>query len=482
MLLVLAACASPVRTTALDRIDQFSGYRYTTLDKEAPKTIAKSAVVMSFSGGGTRAAALAEGALRALARTLVPASGGPTPLASQIDVISSVSGGSVTSASFALGGIDGFDDFEQNFLYSDVMNTLITRTLLDPTQLLYPRIDILENYLDENVFHHRTYADLIAADAPGRHRRPLVVLNATDMASGNVFSFTQDQFDLICADLAQLKIADAVSASAAFPVALSALTIRNRAPCPAQKAAPATPGTGWQVQDGNPVPTRTVNDRAGPSVGGVKYPAAQNLARFRRGTTALTYLNEDGQKDYIQLLDGGLADNIGLTIPFNLMTSPAESPSILSWVNTGKVDKLLFVAVNARSQANNDFGQRARPPGLTDTLLTTIGTPIDANSFQLLGQFDQVLDPRFKPKSLVVVDFDFIADDGCRSHFHNIATSWSLPKEQVAELIALGEAMVLQSPKYREFVAALGASPPAPARTVDDICAPYRTPAPVASH
>src|SRR6202035_844822 len=209
--------------------------------------------------------------------------------------------------------------------------------------------------------HHRTYADLIAADAPGRQRRPLVVLNATDMASGNVFSFTQDQFDLICAHLGQLKIADAVSASAAFPVALSALTIRNRAPCPAQKAAPATPGTGWQGQDGNSVATRTVNARAGPSVGGIKYPAAQNLARFRRGTTALTYLNEDGQKDYIQLLDGGLADNIGLTIPFNLMTSPAESPSILSWVNTGKVDKLLFVAVNARSQANNDFGQRARP-------------------------------------------------------------------------------------------------------------------------
>jgi NTE family protein len=475
MLLGLTACASPVRTTPLDRIDQFSGYRYTTLDKAAPKTIAKSAVIMSFSGGGTRAAALAEGALRALARTPVPAGGGSTPLASQIDVISSVSGGSVTSASFALGGIDGLDDFEQSFLYSDVMSTLITRTLLDPTQLFYPRIDILESYLDENVFHHRTYADLIAADAPGRQRRPLVILNATDMASGSVFSFTQDQFDLICADLAQLKVADAVSASAAFPVALSALTIRNRAPCLAQQTAPGTPGTGWQLDDREPVPTRVVNDRAGERMGGIKYPAAQNLARFRRGTTALTYLNQDGDKNYVQLLDGGLADNIGLTVPFILMTSPGESPSILSWVNTGKVDKLLFVAVNARSQANNDFGERARPPDLTDTLLTTIGTPIDVNSFQLLGQLDQVLDKRFKPKSLVVVDFDFIADTACRAHFHNLATSWTLPKRDVADLIALGEAMVLQSPRYREFVAALGAIPPAPTRSVDDICAPYRT-------
>jgi len=481
LLLGLAACASPVRTTELAQIDQFSGYRYTTLDKKAPKTIAKSAVLMSFSGGGTRAAALAEGALRALAKTSVPSAGGPTPLASQIDVISSVSGGSVTSASFALGGIDGLDDFEQNFLYSDVMDTLLTRTLLNPAQLVYPRIDILEGYLDENVFHHRTYADLIAADAPGRQRRPLVVLNATDMASGSVFSFTQDQFDLICGDLAQLKVADAVSASAAFPVALSALTISNRSPCPAQRAAAAKSGTGWQLDNGAPRPTRTVNDRAGDAVGGIKYPAAQNLARFRRGTTALTYLNGDSDKDYIQLLDGGLADNIGLTVPFMLMTSPAESPSILSWLNTGKVDKLLFVAVNARSQADNDFGKRARPPGLTETLLTTIGTPIDANSFQLLGRFDEVIDRRFKPKSLVVVDFDFIADAGCRAHFQHMATSWTLPKPQVAELIALGEAMVLQSPHYREFVTALGATPPAPTRSVDEICAPYRTPGPVAA-
>jgi hypothetical protein len=437
--------------------------------------------MISFSGGGTRAAALADGALRALARTPVPGPGGPVPLASQVDVVSSVSGGSVTAASFALGGVDGLDAFEQNFLYSDVMDALITRTLLNPAQLLYPRIDILEDYLDDNVFHHMTYADLIAADAPGRQRRPLVILNATDMASGNVFSFTQDQFDLICADLARLKIADAVSASAAFPVALSALTIRNRAPCPAQQAAPETPGTGWQLDAGTPAPTRIVNDRAGDTVQGVKYPAAQNLARFRRGTTALTYLNQDSKKDYIQLLDGGLADNIGLTVPFILLTSPGESPSIRNWVNTGRVDKLLFVVVNARSQADNDFGSRARPPGTTDTLLTTIGTPIDATSFQLLGQLDQVLDPRLKPKSLVLVDFSFITDPSCRAHFYNMQTSWALPKQEVADLIALGEAMVLQSPYYREFVAALGVTPPAPQRTVDEICAPYRMPATTAA-
>src|SRR6476646_6728592 len=104
-LLLLAACASPVRTTELTHIDQFSGYRYATLDKKAPKTIDKAAVILTFSGGGTRAAALADGALRAMAETPVRAGTATLPFASQIDLVCSVSGGSVTAAYFALGGI-----------------------------------------------------------------------------------------------------------------------------------------------------------------------------------------------------------------------------------------------------------------------------------------------------------------------------------------------------------------------------------------
>lgn len=230
-LMTITACASAVRTTQLDRVDQFSGYRYETLEQKAPKTVDKAAVVLTFSGGGTRAAALADGVLHALAETQVKASGGTLPLASQVDLISSVSGGSVAAAYFAIGGVDGLAGLEQDFLYSDIMGTLIRRTLFNPLQLLYPRIDIFESYLDHKVFHHKTYQDLIDADVPGRNRRPYVVLNAADMASGSVFSFNQAQFDLICANLAALKIADAVSASAAFPGALSPLTLKNRAPC-----------------------------------------------------------------------------------------------------------------------------------------------------------------------------------------------------------------------------------------------------------
>ena len=475
-LLALAACASPVRTTELGQIDQRAGYRYATLEAKAPKTIDKAAVVLTFSGGGTRAAALADGVVQAMAATPVPTPGGSVPLASQIDLVSSVSGGSVTAAYLAMDGTAGLAALERDFLYGDVMKALITRTLLDPLQLLQPRIDILESYLDERVFHGRTYQDLIDSQTPGPQRRPYVVLNAADMATGSVFSFNQDQFDLICADLARLKIADAVSASAAFPVALSALTLRNRAPCAAQsQAAAATDdGSGWQPGDGGPEPVRIANDRAVETRLGVDYPAAQNLARFRRGTVSLSYLNRDGRQQYIQLLDGGIADNLGLTLPLALLNGQGEQPSFLSWANSGKADKLLLVVVNARGEAGNSFGTQARPPGLTDTLLTTVGTPIDATSFQLLGRLDSAIGAPFKQKSVVMVGFDFIADRGCRAHFQTMATSWTLSHADVADLIALGKAMVLQSPSYAAIVERLGGSVPPAHPTVEEICGPYR--------
>lgn len=470
---VLAACAAPVQTTELARIDQRAGYRYVTLEQDAPKAIDGTAIMLSFSGGGTRAAALADGALRALAATEVPSAAGALPLASQIDVISSVSGGSVTAAQFALGGIDGLDRFEADFLHRDVMGALIARGLGNPFQLFYPRIGILSGYLDEEVFDHATYGDLIAAKAAGNERRPYVVLNAADMSTGSVFSFNQDQFDLICGDLAGFRLADAVAASAAFPVALSPLTIENRAPCAAQQDALANDRSGWELYEGRPAPKRLVSASAAEATDGVLYPAAGNLADFRTGTTALSFLNYDGKADYIQLLDGGIADNLGLTLPFTLLAAHSQSPSFLDWINDERIDKLLFVVVNARSQADNDFGRHARPPGLADVLLTTIGTPIDATSFQLRGQIADLIDARLKVGSVVTVDFDFIADKGCRAYFHGMATSWTLSATEIDDLIALGKAMVLQSPAYRELVAALGGAAPAADPSVEQICAPH---------
>ena len=75
---------------------------------------------------------------------------------------------------------------------------------------------------------------------------------------------------------------------------------------------------------------------------------------------------------------------------------------------------------------------------------------------------------------MVLVGFDVIADRGCRAYFHTMATSWTLSHADVADLIALGKAMVLQSPSYAAIVEQLGGSVPAAHPTVEEICAPYK--------
>ena len=93
------------------------------------------------------------------------------------------------------------------------------------------RIDLLSDNFDQNLFdagpaQSKTYEDLIEIVKNEEHR-PYLVINATDMSTGTLFPFIQLQFDLLCSDLNQVKIADAVAASAAYPVFLSARTLTN---------------------------------------------------------------------------------------------------------------------------------------------------------------------------------------------------------------------------------------------------------------
>jgi predicted acylesterase/phospholipase RssA len=225
------AAASCATTTAVLPASQFPtvsgagpGYRFANLagGKEENKLF----VCLSFSGGGTRAAALAYGAMIALRQTQI---GWPRheTLLDEVDCISSVSGGSFTAAYYGLFGDDLYTQFESKFLYRDIQGTLLVHALypwnwpwlISP---YYSRIDLAADIYDEQIFEHRTYRDLIA-----QKRRPFIILNATNIGTGNRFPFTQDQFDLIGSDLGPYPVARGVAASSAFPFLLSPLALEN---------------------------------------------------------------------------------------------------------------------------------------------------------------------------------------------------------------------------------------------------------------
>ena len=168
------------------------------------------------------------GVLKELSETELGREGHMYRLSDEVDVITSVSGGSFTAAYFGLYGDRIFEDYEQDFLRRNVQGEL-TGQVLNPfnwPRLLspfYTRADMASELYDGTLFHHATFADMIKAHGP------YVIINATEMTLGTRYQFTQDYADIICSDLSRLPVSRAVTASSAVPILFSPITLTNHA-------------------------------------------------------------------------------------------------------------------------------------------------------------------------------------------------------------------------------------------------------------
>src|SRR5258708_4968586 len=114
----LAGCTHALLNKPLIRYEPTSGFRYAP--RIAGVGTSDVAILLFFSGGGKRAAALSYGVLSELAATTAPISGRDQRLLDQVEVISSVSGGSFTAAYYCLYHDRIFTDFEPRFLKHNV--------------------------------------------------------------------------------------------------------------------------------------------------------------------------------------------------------------------------------------------------------------------------------------------------------------------------------------------------------------------------
>ena len=81
-------------------------------------------IALSFSGGGTRAAAFSYGVLTGLDKTPMP--NRPTSLLNRVDFVTGVSGGSVLAAYHGLKKRPALADFKQRFLLRNAAESLET--------------------------------------------------------------------------------------------------------------------------------------------------------------------------------------------------------------------------------------------------------------------------------------------------------------------------------------------------------------------
>src|SRR5512139_3928945 len=199
----LAGCASRPINEPITQVDPKAGYRPYLLIPKRQNNDPATLFILSFSGGGTRAAAFSYGVLEELRRTEIVIDGKRRRLLDEVDLITGVSGGSFTALAYALYGERLFSEYEQRFLKRDVQGDLIERALNPFYWGKYiggsaGRSELAAEYYDEILFDGATYADLLARQGP------VAIANGTDISTGSRFSFYQNDFDLLCSDLAKV--------------------------------------------------------------------------------------------------------------------------------------------------------------------------------------------------------------------------------------------------------------------------------------
>ncbi|MBC8086029.1 MAG: patatin-like phospholipase family protein [Phycisphaerae bacterium] len=436
----LTGCAY-THTERLTKYDLSRGYRFDSLPLSGNTPSRNSDeifVVLAFSGGGTRAAAMSYGVLAQLRQvkfhyddvgdstTVCTPQESPRckamerSLLDEVDVISSVSGGSFTSAYYALYGDSIFNrqsTFQENFLYHRVQSDLVRQMVYYPRnwQRLQSRIEIAADYHAKNIFGDVTFAAL------ERRPRPYLILNATDASTGGRFEFSQEQFDLLCADLSKTQVARGVASSSAFPVLLNSLTIDSYN---------AQGGCGYRVPQWE---TDALKD------------SLRNSVRYRRALQQRAY--RDSSRKHLHVLDGGLADNLGLRGVLQSMSSIDQPDdrlpdgrrimggwSLLRRMQLQPIKRVIVITVDARTNHPKTWDAKAAGPGIVKVVDAAAGIPMGnftSETIELMraavreraDDFDGV--PSFHGVSL---SLDDVVPDAERSMLNASGTNFELPE------------------------------------------------------
>ncbi len=448
------ACAHyPVNPELKQAPNPGYGYRWATTD--IPTGDNSTFVILTFSGGGTRAAGFSFGVLNQLDTVNMPDG---KKLLDHVNVISSVSGGSFTSMYYGLRGRGGFKTFDSDFLRKDIEKQLFNSAFLSPNlfRLLFSpnfhRIDVASELYDSVLFKNATFKDLLTVQ--GQSHAPLIIANSTEVEMGSRFEWTQDQFDPICSDINGVNVSRAVAASSAFPVLLPPLVLNVYRRCGYSKP-------GW--------------------MSGARGDVYIDPSRPRMADELEGYL--DPARTHLHMQDGGIADNIGLRAPLHAIISsdtfvePARHPdrtgfTIAGLLSLHEIKRILVVVVNAGTSSSKvTIDASAKEPNLITILGAVTGTPMGNYSFDSVESLLTTFRNRAEEQQAahvanptvyypVILSFSLIKDESLRDRVNGIGTNFSkLNDDQFNALMEASKVLLNEDPCFRRFLIDTGASP-----------------------
>jgi NTE family protein len=445
-LLALTACTAHYTVNGKITTVQ-SVERYSLQNSAESEKSDELLLILTFSGGGTRAAALSYGVLQALADTRIAPGGKQRRLLDEVDLISSVSGGSFTSAYYGLFGDRLLEDFETKFLKRNVEAELALR-LISPSywpklmSSYYARSDLAADYFDEILFEGKTFGDF---QIP---RLPLIAINATDIALGTQFTFLGSQFAPICADLSSYPVSRAVTASAAVPGPFSSIVLKNYAgSCDYRLPQWAANAMGEGLE----------------------------TTRRNQNAKTLSSYNDVERFAYIHLFDGGISDNLGVRFILNYTAQTEDIWQQMQALNLQNTKKLAIIVINARKGTKTDFAKERQSAPIIDTIGLISSIPLDRYAFDTMDLLrrnmkgwersittrrcgNTVNDSSSPDRNcsartyLIEVNLERTPDESERKHLLSLPTSFYLDSKDVDRLKAAARELLSTSAEFQRLV------------------------------
>ena len=289
---------------------------------------------LAFSGGGTRASSFGYGMLKAL-QEATQSPENPQGLLRHVRLVTGVSGGSVTAAYYGLHGPAGMNSFRQKYLIQDA-EKYMANTIFNPITIARGLSGgangrkTFGRFLDESILGGATFRDL------WNKGHATTWINASDIANNTPFLFSQETFDALCSNLADLPLSEAVAASAAFPLVFSPITLK--------------------AHDEN------CNYSEPDWLTAARFNPEATSAMQAYGRSLETYRDPEKVK-FVKLLDGGITDNFG-TVGLAMERAKAQNPfGPLTEAQAVKLNRMLFLVSNAGVQTDYRWTQKVQGPG-----------------------------------------------------------------------------------------------------------------------
>jgi NTE family protein len=426
VLLLVSGCSSYGVIYNEPGVDVEAGKTYSLKTWAQAKENSDFIFILAFSGGGTRAAAMAYGVLEELRDTPITVDGQQVRLLDEVTHITSVSGGSFASAYYGLYGEKIFENFEDEFLLKNVQKHL-TVSVLRPIHWFTRkgRTDRAIDYYNKILFHDATFADMMQ---PGR---PMIIINASDLAYGVRFSFIQDYFNFLCSDVRDFPVASAVAASSAVPVVFNPVVMQNYPGCPEPKVTP-----------------RVVE-------------MAQHSDELTQMLAGLQSYADKEEREYIHFVDGGITDNMGLRAMSDVVLVSGGATQFINKTQRKIPKTVVVLSVNASTEKESGMSKSAKQPSMITSMnaMTNIqlhrynAATVDNVRKGLNEWAAELSTPEHEVKAYFIeVGFEEVPQPQLKLFLNKIPTSFSLEPDQVESLIKTSRALVREDPDFQQLL------------------------------